>query len=320
MTGRLGRRLALTAAAIAAGVLSGCSDDEGRPAAGAGAEPGMGGALVWTVGGEAGRIDPLRAATPAERLAARQIFEPLVDGLTGPFGDTRELSGLALRVRPGRDPTIWRLDLRQGVRFQDGARFNASAVLANVARWRATAVAQRLLPDGFAVDAPRPHLVRFILPAPDPGLDRRLASPRLGIVSPRALGPDPAALGGEPLGEEDAGTGAFQLREHEPDRLLLAHNPAWWGAERGLGPALERVEVLLRPDATERVDLLVEGAAQVADRIGPRGRRTIEADPLLTALPQGGETWRGVERSVRGIDSGRGIPSLHRVWLTKLGG
>jgi peptide/nickel transport system substrate-binding protein len=294
-------------------------DDEGIPAVGVGGEPGQGGALLWAIDGRVGDVDPLLADTRGEQLVARQIYEPLVERLAGPFDDTRRVNGLALRVRPSADRTVWRLLLRQGVRFQDGARFNASAVLANVERWRATGIGQRLLPLPFEVDAPRPHLVRFILARPDPRLERRLASPRLGIVSPRALGDDPGALGTNPVRDEDAGTGPFDLRERGGGRLLLAHNTGWWGSERGLGPALDRLEFLTVPRGSERLRLLVGGGVQVAEGIGARGLRRLRAQPLLAALPQGDGRWRGVERSVRGIDSGREIPPLQRVWLTALG-
>jgi MarR-like DNA-binding transcriptional regulator SgrR of sgrS sRNA len=293
-------------------------NDEGIPAVGVGGEPGEGGALLWAMDGQVGDVDPLLAGTRAEQIVARQIYEPLVERLAGPFQDTRRVNGLALRVRPNADRTVWRVLLRQGVRFQDGARFNASAVLANVERWRATGIGRGLLPVPFEVDAPRPHLIRFILASPDPRLERRLASTRLGIVSPRALGDDPGAFGTNPVGD-DAGTGPFDLRERGGGRLLLAHNTGWWGSERGLGPAIDRLEFFTVPRGSERLRLLLGGGVQVAEGIGARGLHRLRAEPLLAALPQGGGRWRGMERSVRGIDSGRGIPSLQQVWLTTLG-
>jgi peptide/nickel transport system substrate-binding protein len=293
-------------------------DDEGIPAVGSGANPGKGGTLRWAIDRPVGDVDPLLAGTRADRLVARQIYEPLVERVAGPFDEARRVNGLALRARPSAGRTIWRLILRQGVRFHDGAPFNASAVLANVARWRASPVGRRLLPRLFEVDAPRPHLVRFILTAPDPRFDERLGSPRLGIVSPRALGGDPAELGGDPVHEASGGTGPYELRERGRGRLLLAPHTGWWGIPRRLGPAIDRLEILTVADPAERLRLLLGGDVQVADGIGSEGQRQLRADPLLTALPQGDGRWRGIERSVRGIDSGREIPPLQRAWLTTL--
>ena len=313
-----GRRLALATVFAAAAALAGCGDDEGAPAVGPGGDAGEGGVLTWALDGEVRVVDPLLADNAAEELVARQVFEPLVDEASGPFGEPRDVPGLARTVRPTVDPTIWRLDLRQGVRFQDGSRFNASAVLANVDRWRASEVAATLLPSEFEADAPAPDQVRFILAAPDPRLGERLASPRLGIVSPAALGRDPGSSAAEPVAAEAGGTGAFELRERDRDRLLLARNTEWWGVGRGLGPALEQVELTTERGSAGRAELLISGAVQVADGLGAGAARRVEADPLLATSPQGDRRWRGAELSVRGIDPEGGTPPLSRVWLTRL--
>jgi ABC-type transport system substrate-binding protein len=257
----------------------------------------------------------LLTRTQAGQIVCRQIYEPLVAQLAGPFEDARRVPGLALSIRPSGDRTIWRLRLRPGVRFQDGTPLNASAVLANAERWSATAEGQGLLPQLFEADAPRPDLVRFFLAAPDPRFDERLSSPRLGIVSPRVLGAGDRA---ELASGVNSGTGAFELRERDRSRLLLARNSAWWGSGRGLGPALDQVEFRIVPDADERIELLNGAEAQVASGLPAFAVQEASGDPLLTTLPadDGGIA---MERSVRGIDSAREIPSLSGVWLTTIG-
>src|SRR5699024_883307 len=130
---------------------------------------------------------PLTATTADELLLTRQVNEPLVEQLTGPLGDGRSSRGLARSWSSSRDDEVWSFRLRSGVRFQDGTRFNPSAVLVNAERWRTTVAGRRLLANLSAVDAPRPDLVRFFLAAPDRSFPRRLADPRLGLVSPTAL-------------------------------------------------------------------------------------------------------------------------------------
>ena len=71
-------------------------------------------------------------------MVARQLYEPLWERLSGPYGEMRSLAGLVSSGEPAAHGTIWRLHLRHNVSFQDGARYNASAVLANVRRWRTT--------------------------------------------------------------------------------------------------------------------------------------------------------------------------------------
>jgi peptide/nickel transport system substrate-binding protein len=256
----------------------------------------------------------LFADTESEQLVGRQIHEPLVAELARPFEDGRSVPGLALSASPSSDRTVWRLRLRSGVRFQDGAPFNASAVLANVERWRATPQGRALIGDAL-VDAPRPDLVRFILSAPDPNFDSRLASPRLGIVSPRALA-RAAETELDPEQAAQSGTGPFELRERSSDRLLLAHNTDWWGTERDLGPAIDQLEFTAVGDPAERLALLSEGAIQVAGDLGPGELARVRRDPLLTVVPGLGEEGLGIERSVRGISAGDATPPLNGVWRT----
>ncbi len=235
-----------------------------------------------------------------------------MEELGGPFDLVRRIPGLALSILPSADRTVWRLRLRPGVRFQDGTPFNATAVLANVERWLISPAGRQLLGE-LLVDAPRPDLVRFILPAPDPRFDDRLANPRLGIVSPRAI--DEAA--GGPLDQSrlpESGTGPFELRERGADRVLLARNTNWWGTDHGLGPAVDQVELRVVPEPAERLALLGEGTVRLAD-LRPAQLSAVRGDPLLTVIPRDGGLL-GAERSVRGIPAGESVPSLNAVWLT----
>ena len=296
--------------------VAGCGGGaEDSAAVDAGGVPGGGGTLVWALPERPAGLDPLYAETGSEQLVARQVHEPLVAELTGPFEDARRVPGLVLSALPSSDRTVWRLRLRTGVRFQDGTPFSASAVLDNVERWRATAQGRSLIGDALA-DAPRPDLVRFILPAPESSFDARLASPRLGIVSPRALA---RASGAElaPAEAAQSGTGPFELRERSADRLLLAHNPEWWGIDRELGPALDQVEFTVVPDPAERVAELADGSVQVAGDLQGDQLARVRGDPLLTVVPTPGGGL-GIERSVRGIRAGDPAPPLNGVWRTRI--
>jgi peptide/nickel transport system substrate-binding protein len=303
----------LLALALLAG---GCGDDDeaSQAATGTGA-PGEGGTLVWALERDPEDLDPLLAGTAAGEIVCRQIYEPLVEQLAGPFDDASRVPGLALSARPSSDRTIWRLRLRPGITFQDGTPLDASAVLANAERWSTTEAGRALLPNLFEADAPRPDLVRFFLSAPDSRFDERLGSPRLGIVSPRVLGAGDRA---ELASGVNTGTGAFELRERDRTRLLLARNSAWWGTPRGLGPALEQVEFRIVPDAEERLALLEAGDVRAASGLGPFSLQQANGDPLLTTL-RGNEVGIALERSVRGIDTAREPPSLQAVWLTSIG-
>jgi peptide/nickel transport system substrate-binding protein len=300
-------------------LLAGCGGGEedeggstGLPSAGGG------GTLVYAVPALPSNLDPLAAADRTAQTVARQVYEPLVAGISGPYDASTVQPGLALTAEASSNGSIWTLTLRTGVRFQDGTPFNASAVLANSRRWTSLPKGQALLPGLFAVDAPRPDQVRFLLDSPDPHLASRLSSPRLGIVSPQALEPQ----GGERSHirtTEGAGTGPFEFGTLSPTRIELSRNAAWWGSRNGLGPALDGIAFLAEPLPGRRLALLENGAAQVADGLGPAALAAVAEDPLLTAVGGQGEGV-GLEGSVRGIDSASAVPVLSRVWLTDIGG
>jgi peptide/nickel transport system substrate-binding protein len=305
---------------VAAAVLlliSGCGDAGETTGAEAGLpRAGGGGALAIAVPELPGAIDPLTASGPAERLAVRQVNEPLIGPLEGPYGAGRQLPGLALSARPSPDRTVWTLVLRPGVRFQDGTPFNASAVLVNARRWLTSAEGRRALPDLFAVDAPRPNEVRFQLTVPDPGLPERLRSPRLGIVSPQALEPR-SGDGADVADVPGTGTGPFEAGPRSNRELDLARYAGWWGSPLGLGPALESIAFIRAQGEGRRLELLLSGEVQVADPLGHAALASAEADPLLEVL-EAGRRGIGIEASVRGLTGA--VQSLSSVWLTRVGG
>jgi ABC-type transport system substrate-binding protein len=282
-----------------------------------GTPPTPAGTLGIAVPAAPGTFDPLLSTTPADQLVAGQVYEPLTRPLSGPYGATGRKPGLALSAKPGAHDTVWRLRLRTGVRFQDGARFNASAVLKNAERWRTTPEGQALLPGLVAADAPRPDLVRFFFSAPNPDLVHQLASVRLGVVSPRVLRSKPAVarLANGPA----AGTGPFEVHDHDAERVLLARNPRWWGTRHDLGPGVELVDLRSAPGANRRLALLRRGTVQIAERLGPAQVSELRRDPLLTDQAGAAGARIGLERSVRDLRPSRGVPVLSRTWLTTIG-
>jgi peptide/nickel transport system substrate-binding protein len=298
-------------------LLVGCGGgDAGEDAATGLPSAGGGGTLVYAVPALPATVDPLAASDRTTQTISRQVYEPLVARLNGPYGATTVRPGLALSAEPSPDSSVWTVTLRRDVRFQDGTPFNAAAVLANSRRWTTLPKGRSLLPGLFAVDAPRPDQVRFLLDAPDPGLVGRLASPRLGIVSPQALAPQGGA-NSRLRTAEGSGTGPFELGAVSATRIELSRNAAWWGSPIGLGPALDGAAFLAEPRPSQRLRLLEGGGVQVADPLGPAALAAVAGDPLLATVG-GPELGIGLEGSVRGLDSARAVPLLSRVWLTDI--
>jgi ABC-type transport system substrate-binding protein len=315
------RLRAATLAVLVLGALAGCGGGDGKGSRSGPQLPpaGGGGTLVYAVPSLPKTLDPLAAKDRATQTVTRQVYEPLIAQLHGPYGQTVTQPGLVVAVGPSANRTIWSFELRSGVRFQDGSPFNAATVLANSRRWQSDPRGRALLPHLFAVDAPTPNEVRFILDGPVRDLPQRLASPRLGIVSPRALEPQSGKSARFLPDVRNSGTGAFQPSSSGPARLELSRFAGWWGSPMGLGPALDGVTFVVAPFPGQRYRMLAEGAAQVADPLDAAGMRAADVDPLLNTVggPQGGI---GAEGSVRGISSAQAIPALTAVWLTRLTG
>ena len=318
MLKRLGLRAGWLAALLSV-LLAGCGGEGARRFSGSHlGDAGGGGSLTYAIAADPGDLDPLRAATVSAQVVTRQIFEPLVESLDGPYNGPRDRRGLASGWAHSRDYRVWSLRLRTGIRFQDDAPLNAEAVVANAERWISDPVGQQLLPGLAAADAPSPNEVRLILAVPDRNLPRRLSDPRLGIVSPPALS-NLGGLGHAFTRSQRAGSGPFELQRRSADVLVLQRYRNWWGSRHGLGPAIDSLRFQLVAEPGLRAADLARGEVRVAADLPPGTAAQLQRDPLLTAEGLGSGHAVGFERSVRGIGGWRPAP-LSGVWVTLLVG
>lgn len=309
--------MAGTLIAVLVAPLAACGSQSEPSVVAAGSEPPARGAMTIAVPSRPGELDPLTAASPVDRFVSRQLFEPLVERLSGPYGDVRHVTGLALSVRPAAGGTVWRIRLRSRPRFQDGSPIDASAVAANAARWLSSPAGPALLPGLVAADAPRPDLVRLIGDRPMQGVRRALAAARLGLVSPRELS-NPLGPGAAITRIAGAGSGAFELRRGGGEPAVLARNTEWWGSRHRLGPALDQVELRAARSSLRRARLLRSGEVQAAWGLGEAVAERLRRDPLLASVIGTDHTSIAFARSVRGIDSATEVPLLSAVWLTTI--
>lgn len=303
-------------AVIAALALAGCGSDEEPGTAGGLPAAGGGGALGYALPTLPRSGDPLAARGRSAQLVSRQVHEPLVATVLGPYGERRPRAGLVTAVEGSADRRAWTLVLRPGVSFQDGTLFNVAAALANARRWASTTQGRRLLPGLFAADSPRPGVIRLLFERPLADVARRLRSARLGVVSPEALEPISGERARLRPGAGATGSGPFAIGARNRGRVELTRFAAWWGSSLGLGPALDSVTFVAEPSARLRLGLLADGRLQVAEPLTVSGARAARADPLLRAI--GGAGGIGAAGSVRGLTAPPSLSQLSRVWLTTI--
>lgn len=121
-------KAALAVIAVAALAVAGCAESN-REDTGESKKKDV---LVFGVAGDPKVLDPSFASDGESLRVARQVFETLV---RPEEGGTKVTPGLAESWTPDAAGTTWTFKLRTGVKFHDGAEFNADAVCVNFNRW-----------------------------------------------------------------------------------------------------------------------------------------------------------------------------------------
>lgn len=291
--------LAVTGAALAALVLSGCvaserGDDSGEAAG------DVDGTFVFAASSDPASLDPAFAQDGESFRVSRQMFEGLVGTEPG-TADPAPL--LAESWESSEDGMSHTFTLKEDVTFHDGTPFNAEAVCANFDRWYnwtglaaseafgyyynklfkgyadtpADAVYKSCTPDGD-------YSVTIDLNKPFAGFVASLSLPSFSMQSPSALqefGADDVSGSAEaPVLSEYAmghpvGTGPYQFDEWAPGEqvTLKAYDDYW-------GEAGQIDEIIFRTidDPTARRQALESGSIDGYDLVGPADTKALEDD------------------------------------------
>ncbi|MQA09857.1 MAG: hypothetical protein GEU98_15160 [Pseudonocardiaceae bacterium] len=269
------RLLAVLAAVTltATGCGAGDSDTSGAPK--------EGGTLTMMVGVDTRSFDPalnqtMSPGAEASRLAA--VYGTLFwrDVETGEVKP-----GIGKSIEPSDDGKVWTVKLRPNIKFTDGSPFNAEAVAYNWQRLgdpelRSPAYTLAKDPKFEAVDD---LTVRITLPKPNFEFDKTVASAFTFIASAEALKKDPEGFGKKPVG-----AGPFKLERWVPgSETTFVRNENYW--EKGK-PHLDRLVIKPIPDATQAVETVISGGAdlytstlnEITDRAKEAGLTTKTAD------------------------------------------
>ena len=289
--------IAVSGAALAALVLSGCVASQRGDGDGGGAGD-VDGTFVFAASSDPASLDPAFAQDGETFRVSRQIFEGLVGTEPG-TADPAPL--LAEKWESSEDGMSHTFTLKEGVTFHDGTPFNAEAVCANFDRWynwTGLAASEALgyyynkLFKGYASDPTNAvyksctpdgdYSVTIDLNKPFAGFVASLSLPAFGMQSPSAMSEfgadDVSGTAEAPVLSEYAmghpvGTGPFQFEEWAPGEqvTLKAYGDYW-------GEAGQVDEIIFRTidDPTARRQALESGSIDGYDLVGPADTKALE--------------------------------------------
>ncbi len=243
----------------------------------------------WANDGDVNSMDPYSRNETFLLAVLQNIYEPLVRR------DKQLKLEAALAVKWGQiSPTRWFFDLRQGVKFHDGAPFSADDVVFSINR--ANGKGSNML-TYFAtmksIVKVNDYRVEVETNVPDPLLASKWA--QIFIMS-KAWGEKNNATTVADLTKNEenfatrhaVGTGPFALKSREPDvKTVLAHNPNWW--DKNLEHNIGEVVFSRIPNAATRVAALLSGEIDMIYTVPPQDTDRIARDGK-TKIVQGPET------------------------------
>ena len=221
--------------------------------------------------------DPYYAPGAEIQWIARAVFDTLI-----------ELDGTTGALRPGLatswtwvDPRTLELELRRGVTFQDGSRFDADDVVYTFTFLSRFKEHQLPLPARFSWFAGAkklgPYKVRLFLRRSYPAALQQLAInlPMLPADYHRKLD-NPRDFGRRPIG-----TGPYKAVAGDDGRMtLVRYGDYWQGAKAG--GRIGRVVLFTVKDEAAQVAALLGGRADFVGGVRPEQAREIAAKPGFT--------------------------------------
>jgi len=236
-------------------------------------------------------MDPHSLNEALQLSFLHNVYEPLVD------------RDAALRVRPGLAvkweavaPTVWRFELRRGVRFHDGTPFGADDAVFSLER--AAGEGSDLKSHTAAFKAVREvdaHTIEIETAAPFPILPEVLSEvymmSRAWCVAQKAERPVDRRKGIENTASFKAnGTGPFRVKERQPStRTVLVRHAGHWASRAGnvdevvfmpVGNGSTRVAALL----SGQVDVIEPVPLQDVERLRAAGLKVLQGPELRTVF------------------------------------
>jgi peptide/nickel transport system substrate-binding protein len=225
-------------------------------------------------------IDPLFHNLSSNINFSLNLFDRLVEQ----DAHQRPVPGLAASWK-AIDDTVWEFKLRSGVRFHDGSIFGPEDVAASLKRvaWMPNSpspftIYTRAITQTIIVD---PTTIRFRTAAPYPLMPVDISS--IHIIERQY---EQAPTVDFNSGRAAIGTGPYKFVSYTAgDRLVLARNDDYWGANYGgAKPAWAKATLRIIPNNLSRIAALLAGDVQGIDNVPPTDLARLAADKNVSVV------------------------------------
>jgi peptide/nickel transport system substrate-binding protein len=254
-------------------VMSACGG--GTPTTSTG--PKQGEKLTIAIGPDPDTMDPMRQTTTTIQNIVQMVVETLVwvdtEGKIQPF--------LATSWQQASDGMSWTFTLKSGVKFSDGATFNAAAMKANLDRVLAPGQTCPLcgpMRGVQSVDAVDDTHLKLNLKQPIAPLLGLLTEVTFGALSPNTIAKDTDNYKRQ---EQPVGTGPYTLTERvKGDHVTLTRNDQYWGKK----PNYKTQMFKIVPEPATREALVRAGQADVILLPPASDIPALQKDPTVKVL------------------------------------
>ncbi|WP_338559676.1 ABC transporter substrate-binding protein [Erwinia sp. E_sp_B04_7] len=235
------------------------------------------------LGADPDMLDPHLART----YYGRFVFAAMCDRLVDVDQNLQVVPGLATDWKWSEDGKTLTMNLRQGVTFQDGEKFDAEAVKFNIERALTLPGSLRKseISSIESVEVASPYQVVFHLKNADAALLSQLTDRAGAMLAPKAAAkPDFAT--------HPVCSGPYQFESRvQQDRIVLKRFDNYWNKA---AYHFDKVVFLPIPDASVRLANLRSGDLDLTEGIAASDVKTVEADSKLSLAKVTGLGYQGI--------------------------
>lgn len=273
MRGRRSRGLAGAVAVAAAGALAACGSSGGGPAGQGGGSAGTSATLTAATPQGPNSFDPCANGGGASIPFLDLLYSPLIYAVPS----TNQLvPGIASSWGfSGADKLTFDVQLRPGLKFQDGTAVNAQAAMDSISYCLAEKV--QTLPTLKKMVVTGPDTLEFQLTAPTASLPAELAQQIGMLISPAAI----RKYGVKGLGAHPVGAGPFTLASYVPNSSV---DFARWPGYKVAGepaPKVGKISVQIITDQSSLASALSSGTVDYAFAVDPSVVPALKREPDL---------------------------------------